>query len=129
MLLADDTALISVLSQGASDRAKLVDSALAEAAKMTRAHGYRYFVIIDASDASQRGVKVRQGLPIHIQTTPFMGSRLSSNYLGGATYTGPDRRLPYVRLGLDMTIRMYHDGDVNPASPGVWNSDVVQGGR
>jgi hypothetical protein len=124
-MLSEDMALISVLGQDADDSEKIFNEAIAEAARATRAHGYRYFVIVDAADASQRGVRIRQGRRIHIQTvTPRgAGSTLSSNYPVGATYTGPDRRIPYVRLGLDVTIRMYRDGDVNPANPGVWNSD------
>ena len=133
MILTDDTALISVLGQGAGDSEKIFNEALAEAARATRAYGYRYFTVIDTADTTQRGVKIRQGRQIHLQNIPGSerggGSILSSNYIGGATYTSPDRRIPYVRLGLDITIRMYRDGDVNPASPGVWNSDIVQGGK
>jgi hypothetical protein len=132
ILIRDDTAVISVLSQGAGDRAKLVDKAIAEAAKMTRANGYRYFVILDTADASHTVVKIRQGAPVQIQSVPGVasgGSALSSNYIGGPGYTTPDRRVSYVRVGVDMTIRMYRDGEVDPASPGVWNSDIVQGGK
>ena len=132
MILTDDTALISVLGQGAGDGEKIFNEALAEAARATRAQGYRYFVILDTADASQMGVKIRQGAPLHLYDTPGAtrgNAILSSNYLGGTTYRTPDRRIPYVRLGLDVTIHMYRDGDVNPASSGVWNSDIVQGGK
>jgi hypothetical protein len=128
ILIRDDTAVISVLSDSAGDRAKFIDQALVEAARMARANGYRYFVILDTADASHTVVKVRRGLPISVQNNPFRGTALSSNYIGGATYTLPDRRIPYVRFGVDMTIRMYRDGEVDPANPGVWNSDI-QGGK
>ena len=133
MILSDDTALISVLGQGAGDSEKIFNEALAEAARATRAQGYRYFVILDTADASQMGVKIRQGAPLHLYDIPGAarnsGSILSSNYIGGTGYRTPDRRIPYVRLGLDVTIRMYRDGDVDPASPGVWSSDIVPGGK
>jgi hypothetical protein len=132
MILTDDTALISISHQGEGDMEKIFNDALAEAARATRAQGYRYFSIIDTADTSERGVKIRQGVPVHIQDTPGFargGSPLSSNFISGSSYRTPDRRIPYVRLGLDITIRMYRDGDVNPANPGVWNSDIVQGGK
>ena len=135
MMITDDTALISVLGQGAGDREKIFNEAVAEAALATRAHGYRYFVIVDTADASQTGVKIRRGRPVEIQSIPGFargGSALSSNYIagsGGSNYTAPDQRIPYVRLGLDITIRMYRESDIDPARPGVWNSDLVLGGK
>lgn len=129
-MITEDTALISVLGQNAGNQAKIVDRALLEAARATRDHGYRYFVILDAADASQKGQKLveDQTLPAQIATARAFGqTNLSSQYLPGATYKTPDRRVGYVRLGLDLTIRMYRDGDVNPQTQGVWNPDVILG--
>lgn len=135
MMITDDTALITVLAQGEGDREQIFNEAVAEAALATRSRGYRYFVIVDTADASQSGVKVRRGRPVQIQEVPGIakgGSALSSNYIagtGGSNYTTPDQRIPYVRLGLDITIRMYRESDIDPATPGVWNSDIVQRGE
>jgi hypothetical protein len=132
MMISEDTAFIAVLGQNGNDRAKVIDRALAEAARITREHGFRYFVIVDGADASQIGVRLLTGQPI-----PFRfelkdenhRTNLNTLYSPGATYTTPDERVQYVRLGVDITIRMYHEGEVNPDSQGVWNSDIVLGGK
>jgi hypothetical protein len=129
MMITEDTALITVVGQSGSDRTKLVDKALPEAARITRKHGFRYFVILDAADASQSGVKLSPGQPI-----PFMFKNngrtiFTSFYSPGATYVTPDERIQLVRPGLDITIRMYREGDVNPANQGVWNSEIIRGGQ
>ena len=129
-MITEDTALVTVVGQSATAQTKIVEQALAEAAKITRAHGYRYFVILDSADASQSGVKVLQGQIISRQGVPtrsFGGTNLSPVYLAGSTFTTPDVRVPYVRLGLDLTIRMYREGDVNPQAPGVWNPSLILG--
>jgi hypothetical protein len=126
-MITEDTALITVRGQSDNDRVALVDKALAEAARVTREHGFRYFVVLDGADASQSGVRPLPGQPIPLIIN--RRSSLSSFYSPGATYTTPDERVQYVRLGLDVSIRMYRDGDVNPASQGVWNSDVVLGSK
>ena len=117
MLLADDTDLISVLSQGASDRAKLVDSALAEAAKMTRAHGYRYFVILTADDTTRVVTLQVPGasLPNETRHERTFGSTYgNAPERPGNTYTTPDTQLQRVRPGLDLVIRMYRAGEIEP---------------
>ncbi len=129
-MITEDTALITVLGQNDSDRTRVVDKALAEAARVTRDHGFRYFVILDAADASQKGTRVLPGHTIPFEppsNKSYSSTNLSSSYLGRATLTTPDQRVTYVRLGLDVTIRMYHEGDVDPKSQGVWNTDVILG--
>jgi hypothetical protein len=127
MMITEDTALITVLGQNDNDRAKLVDKALAEAARITQEHGFRYFVILDRADASQSGVKLFPGqtIPLQFQQNQNRRTSLSSFYSSGPTYTTPDERVQYVRPGVDVTIRMYRPGEVNPDSQGVWNSDTV----
>jgi hypothetical protein len=126
MMITEDTALITVLGQSDNGRAKLDDKALAEAARVTRQRGFRYFVILDGAEASQSGVKLRPGEPIPFR---FQNRRtnLTSFFASGATYTTPDEMMRYVRFGLDITIRMYREGDVDPAGRGVRDSDVVLG--
>ena len=51
-MLSDDTALISAEGNGASDRDRVVRHVLAEAARLTNANGYRYFVVLTADDLS-----------------------------------------------------------------------------
>ncbi len=123
-MITEDTALITVVGLNGNDRAKVVDQTIAEAAGVTREKGYRYFVILDAADATQRGTRFLQGETIHRRNT----LRQNSASVPGATYYNTlEARVPYVRLGLDVTIRMYREGDVNPQGQGVWNTDVILG--
>ncbi len=131
-MITEDTALITVVAQNDNGRAKVVDRALAEAARVTRDHGFRYFVILDAADASQMGVKVLPGQTLPLQSINrrgFSATNLNRSYFPGATYMTPDQRVKYVRLGLDVTIRMYREGDVDPKSQGVWDTDAILGVR
>ena len=130
-MLTDDTVLVSVLGQNANDKQRIVERAIGEAARVVREHGYRYFVIVDAADGSQRGVRRLPGRKITIDTAPLRNSgtvRPNSLYVAAGGYNGPDRIVPYVRIGLDITIRMYHEGEVDAAFPGVWSSDNVLSG-
>jgi hypothetical protein len=130
-MISSDTALISVVGQNENDRARVVNTAVAEAARVTREHGFRYFVILEAANASQSGARVQQGetIPNTITTVRSFGNaNLNTIHLGGATYTTPDRKVTYVRAGLDVTIRMYHEGEVDPRKQGVWNSAIIPRG-
>ena len=51
-LLSEDTARISTEGNGPADRDKVIRDALAEAARLTTANGYRYFVVLTADDLS-----------------------------------------------------------------------------
>ena len=46
-VLTEDTALISAYGRSLDDKGKVIDASLAEAAKLTKARGYRYFVVRD----------------------------------------------------------------------------------
>jgi hypothetical protein len=124
-MITEDTALITVVGQSASDGTKVVDRTIAEAARVTREHGYRYFVILDATDASQKGTRILLGETIYRRNTSQKGA---ASFPGPTYYHTLEQRVPYVRLGLDVTIRMYREGDVDPKSQGVWNTDVILGG-
>src|SRR5258705_463909 len=51
-MLSDDTAMIAAWGAGLGDRPRVIQATLTEAAKLTRAHYYRYFVILRAEDVS-----------------------------------------------------------------------------
>jgi hypothetical protein len=128
MMITEDTALISTVAKNYETKQVLLDEALMEAAKVTRAHGFRYFVVLGAADAS---AVVTRNIPgqtfIRQNNTPraFGTTNLSGTYLPGATFTTPDQQVKEVRLGVDITIRMYRDGDIDPKRDGVWNSESI----
>ena len=130
MMITEDTALISSVANGLETKQVLLDEALTEAAKVTRAHGFRYFVVLGADDASAVVTRVIPGrtfLRQNIAPRAFGTTNLSGTYLPGATFVTPDQQVKQVRLGVDITIRMYRDGDIDPKREGVWNSENISG--
>jgi hypothetical protein len=119
-MLAENTAAISVVGRSADDRERVIQDALAEAGKITREHGYHYFIIVRAQDASRT-------------TTAFLDDqtvrRSSAANLSkpGASYVTVTRNLMVRRPGLDLTIRMFHEGEIDPRIQGVWNIDGGMG--
>lgn len=128
MMITEDTALITIVAKGRETRQTLVDATLGEAATVTRAHGFRYFVVLEIEDTTQIFTRRLPGHTIPNQNTAARGyssTNLSTSYLPGATFTTPDQEVKEVRPGLDVTIRMYRDGAIDPAGEGVWNSDHI----
>jgi len=119
-MLAENTAAITVVGRSADDRERVIQDALVEAGKITREHGYQYFIIVRAQDASRT-------------TTAFLDDqtvrRSSAANLSkpGASYVTVTRNLMFRRPGLDLTIRMFHEGEIDPRIQGVWNTDGGMG--
>jgi hypothetical protein len=120
VMLADDSAMISASGRGPQDREQVVQDVLAAAAKTTAAHGYRYFIILKAQDSSRAGTMI-----VHDQ----MGARTAPGNLSrpGANYVQFSRNASYVRPALDITIRMFREGEIDPQIVGVWNTDGTMG--
>jgi len=119
-MLADDSALISVSGSGPDDRERVIQDALAQAARATAAQGYRYFIILKAQDVSRMGT-----MSVHDQTGP----RTAPNNISkpGTNYVTFSRNVTYLRPGLDITIRMFREGEIDPLIMGVWNTDGTMG--
>src|SRR5262245_8363028 len=110
MMITADTALVSVVISDIRDRAQLVDASLQEAARITREHGFQYFTVLNAADASQTGKRVVATNRVHRDMIgdglPGNGNLASlSDVYGNPPPAG--ERVTYVRPGLDITIRMY----------------------
>ncbi|HXJ02395.1 MAG TPA: hypothetical protein VNH44_14325 [Micropepsaceae bacterium] len=120
VMLADDSALISAHGSSPADREKIIQDVLAIAAKTTAAHGYRYFIILKAEDASRAGTMFLPDRP---------GTRTAPSNLSrpGANYSQLSRNVSYLRPGLNITIRMFREGEIDPTIKGVWNTDGTMG--
>src|SRR5262245_5678983 len=57
-MITADTALVTVVGTRGGGKTELVNATLREAARVTRAQGYRYFVVLDTADASIKGRKI-----------------------------------------------------------------------
>jgi hypothetical protein len=128
MMLTYDTALITRIATETQTRGQLIDATMNAAARFTQEHGYRYFMVVDTADASQLVTKHIPGRPI---TNPnpypknFGTTNLSSLNLPGAQFSTPDRDVKQKRLGIDVTIRMFREGAIDPMAAGVWNTDTM----
>ena len=128
-MLTENTAEVTVSGAHPNDRDKVVSATLEEAAKLTRMHGYRYFVILMAEDASHWGSTTVPGLVLNYNRnarpygTPIPGLQ----HLPSATFKTPDTSVPFITPGLMITIQMYREGEVDPGRQEVWNPEVILG--
>jgi uncharacterized protein YceK len=126
-MLTESTAVVTASSVHSNDRDEVVNATLEEAAKLTRMHGYRYFVILMAEDASHWGSTNVPGLVLHYNERPRRTPIPGLQHLPSATFTTPDTSVPYITPGLMITIRMYREGEVDPGRQEVWNPEVILG--
>ena len=124
-MLSDNTAIVSAEGTGPAYRDQVVRDALAAAARLTTAHGYRYFVVLTADDLT-RTVTIRYpGRVLHNQ--PSRTNEAFATYsgrayaTGGSTYMLPDRVEERIHPAIDIIIRMYRVGEIEPAE-GVFDS-------
>src|SRR5215213_6676427 len=108
-MLSDDTALVSAEGHGPRDRDKVVRDALAEAARVTSANGFRYFVVLTADDLTTTVTVLIPGRVLHNQPPRANGSfgAFTGAYAtGGSTYTTPERKVERIRPAMDIIIHM-----------------------
>jgi len=117
-MLSQDTALISAEGNGPADRDKVIRDVLAEAARVTNANGYRYFVVLTADDLTHTVTIRTPGRQLHNQpprSTEGFGTYSGRAYAtGGSTYQTPDRVEQHIKPAMDIMIRMYHVGEIQP---------------
>jgi len=126
-MLSTDTALVYATGNDSSQREQVLKAALREAAELTSARGYRYFVILTADDTTRT-------VAIHVpgQTYPnearhdrnFGATYLHTVERPGNTHTAPDTQVQRVRPGLDLVIRMYRIGEISEMD-GVWDAEAM----
>ena len=126
-MLSEDTALVYATASGPSLREQVLKAALREAAELTSARGYRYFVILTADDTT-RIVNVQvpgQSYPNETNHQRTFGTTFgNAPEKPGNTYTAPDTQVQRERPGLDLVIRMYRTGEISEMD-GVWDAEAV----
>jgi hypothetical protein len=125
-MLSEDTARISAEGNGPSDRDKVIRDALAEAARLTSANGYRYFVVVTADDLTQTLTVRVPGRLLYNQaprtSEASFGTFSGRAYASGSNYMTPERIEERVRPAMDIIIRMYHEGEIAPQADGVFDA-------
>ena len=128
-MLTDNTARITSRANSPANRDRVIHDALAEAARLTRAQGYRYFIILDATDESRIAdvdvlsqiVRTRGNAAIPASSTSSSLGRVLNN--PGTNVLTSASRVEILRPGLNITIRMYREGEIDPGAQGVWNAE------
>ena len=117
-MLSEDVAIISSEGNGPSDHDKVIQNALAEAARLTSAHGYRYFVVLSADDLT-RTMTIKRPGPTFYNQSPAPGRTFGTVsgrlFVPDSTYMAPDQTVERVTPALDIMIRMYREGEIEPA--------------
>jgi hypothetical protein len=126
MMVTEDTALVSVVGKGPQDQNKVIDDSLHEAARLTASKGYRYFVIMNAADASRTGERSSAPTPTQRDRSATAATPVAGQLLSAPVYRDyfkfPNRNVKYVKPGIDIAIRMYREGEIDPKSQGVWST-------
>jgi hypothetical protein len=91
-MLNDRMIIISGHSIAGENQNDATRKMLVVAARMTLDHGFRYFSIVDSSNAVNSA------------------------------------KVPSIQPGIDVTIRVYRDGEINPQSPGIWDAENIGAG-
>jgi len=116
-MLSADTALVYATGNDPSAREQILRAALYEAAELTTARGYRYFVILTADDTTRLVTLQVPGTSLPNETSherTFGSTYGNAPERPGNTYITPDTQLQRVRPGLDLVIRMYRAGEIEP---------------
>jgi len=124
-MLSEDTAIVSAEGAGPADRDRVIRDVLAEAARVTNANGYRYFVVLTADDLTHTVTVRTPGRLLYNQpprSNEAFGAFSGRAYAtGGSTYQTPDRVQEHVKPAMDIIIRMYRAGEIEPGE-GVWDA-------
>ena len=126
-MLSNDTALISAEGNGPSDGQKVLRDVLAEAARLTNAQGYRYFVVLTADDLTRTTTLKRPGPTFYNQAPPpnrTFGTISGRLFVPDSTYMAPDQTVVRIKPALDIMIRMYRVGEIEPAE-GVFDATAM----
>jgi hypothetical protein len=127
-MLSEDTAIVSAEGSSPSDRDKVVRDVLAEAARVTNANGYRYFTVVTADDLTHTVTIRTPGRLLHNQpprSTEGFGTYSGRAYAtGGSTYQTPDRVEQHIKPAMDIIIRMYRAGEIQPRE-GVFDATAA----
>lgn len=121
-MLDEHTAIISSRGNAFASSADAIQKSLGEAAKTTLSRGYRYFAIAGSQDQTQRGNVVIPGQTTASGSMTFMGN---TAMYSGSSYTTPAQSIGFVKPGVDLIIRMYRPGEIDPRTPGVWDAESV----
>ena len=123
LMLDERTAIISGSGDELSSPARVQQRIMLEAANAATARGFRYFVVQSVQDTTRRGVtqlptqSYAQG---NGTTTCSFGVCQTSATANGMTFGGGSYES--VMPGSDVQVRFFREGEIDPATPGLWDA-------
>lgn len=120
--LAENVAIISTKGNAFAESEDVLRDVLVNAAVTTQNAGYQYFLIASQQDTTRTDHFVTSGSSYTSGTINTYGGY--GSYSGMTTYTPPQVHT-FVKPGMDVMIRMFRDGEIDPNTPGVFNAASV----
>lgn len=129
-MLNSHTAIISSQGTAFDTHGGVQKATLVEAADLTVKNGFRYFVISGSADRTLHGALYSPGQTQTTGTISGTGNTMGNmqtvnGSYSSSTYTAPGIVTPLVYPGLDIQVKMYKVGEINPKKDGVWDAEEV----
>lgn len=125
-MLDERTAIISGRGDEYSSAARVQQRVLLEAAESATERGFRYFLVMSAQDTTRRGIAQ---MPITTTgqgqaTTTCSYGTCRTNAQGNAMTMGGGA-YEFTMPGADVQVRFYREGEIDPATPGLWDAQSI----
>jgi len=133
-MLDASTAVVSARGTAFDTPATVLKTTVMEIAKLGQAHGFAYFMIVSAKDATRTATMYQPGASFTSGSVTGSVSDLGNtgyfrgNYSATTTST-PGWTQTFVKPGSDVVVRFFHQGEVDAHADGMWSvADVIANG-
>ena len=126
-MLDNSTATISARGGAVHTGSDVIAAVVRKAAQLTKEKGYRYFAVVSAENTTRQGMLYIPGQTHTYGTATAYSTGYGSAYgtYNSTSYTTPGTFAPITQPGEDVVIRMYHEGEIDPHAPGVYDAEAV----
>jgi len=133
-MLDASTAIVSARGTAFDTPATVLKTTVMEIAKLGQAHGFAYFMIVSAKDATRTATMYQPGASFTSGSVTGSVSDLgNTGYFRGnysaTTPSTPGWTQTFVKPGSDVVVRFFHQGEVDAHAEGMWSvADVIANG-
>lgn len=97
-------------------------ASIVRAARAANERGFEYFAVLNANSSTRTGAFVTPGHSSTTGTVQTFGN--TATYQGQTTYV-PGMVNTYSQPVMDMVVRLFHTGEIDPNTPGVFSTAEV----
>ncbi|NHN87265.1 hypothetical protein [Acetobacter conturbans] len=120
--LDDRTAIISGRGTAFDDSAGVRHEIYLKAAKLAEKHGYQYFMIIEDHRGISRSYWTQPAQTVSSGSVSAYGN---TAYYNGSSVTTPASTTEFHKPIEETTVKFYHEGEIDPATPNLWDARRV----